>query len=330
MPRDSIFSRVKDRLDLRAIVKLEGQRPHGDYVSGRCPFHDDNVASLLVYKDGWRCKAASCPRPSGSVLDWIAVVERGILSPTTKQILEIAKEFESSDPGDLKLNLPIPDRQRRPPKYIRYSGDDLNAQVRAYHDSLDKTALLYLSDRGFNRSFIDFKRYGYDGRAITIPIWEGVPGESEVLGIRFRTIVGEGPRYWGYNSSHLYNAYLLKLACKPKCIYVVYGEFDADLLLQWNVPAVSPTNGCGSFKSEWLDDVAQFTEIVFVPDKGEELAAYTDAAKFGIFGHVQVIPTSLSGKDVTEVWQQNSAHAWRKFLTSVFLVTDFNVLTSLE
>ena len=68
---DQIKREVSLREVVEDIVNLSGDGP----FSGRCPFHDDQHASLSVYPTSsgiwrWKCHALSCGR-GGSVIDWV-------------------------------------------------------------------------------------------------------------------------------------------------------------------------------------------------------------------------------------------------------------------
>ncbi len=69
---------IKRLIDLREVVRETVElRPSGRNFSGRCPFHDDQRASLSVYLKGeywkWRCHGP-CDK-GGSVIDWVMATD---------------------------------------------------------------------------------------------------------------------------------------------------------------------------------------------------------------------------------------------------------------
>lgn len=313
---ENLFERVKSRLDLRQIVRLEGQNSHGDYISGICPFHPDNEPSLLVYKDGWRCMAESCPHPYGSVLDWIARMERGITNPTGGDIRDVALELDGDKFAVNALHIHEPEKRKRRLGKRRYrlpKKESLGSMVRDLHANLKPRAWDYLiKERGFTEEFIGFYMFGWTGTAVSIPVWEGVPGASDVLTIRYRNVAGTGPRYFGtmgINMPMLFNAFVVDwlryLTPWNGPLYVMFGETDAALATQEAIPTVSPTNGCRAFDPAWVAGLGRV--VTFVPDKGEEDAAYKAARDVGLMGEVQHLRDDipgLHGKDFTEMYMQ--------------------------
>ena len=303
----SVFRAAKELYDLRQVVHLGQQQDHGRYLTGVCPFHSDEKPSLLVFRDGWQCMAAGCPRPHGSVLDWIAY-ERGLANPTSGDLYRIAKELVGDRDTRLLLEIDRDGEEAElevPPPSVPLSG----IVVRRYHSLLDSEAMAYLSGRGFCREFVDWNLWGWDGSAIVLPIWRGWPGDSEVIALRFRNLHSE-PRYMGlkfHNEAALFNSWVVEVASRlsiPR-VYCMFGEFDAALAVQAGIPAVSPTNGCRAFDRVWLGSYKG--DVVFVPDVGEEDEAYSYAGELGLSGEVMQFPDWAVGhdpvrKDFTDIY----------------------------
>lgn len=313
----SIIEEAKSMLDLRTMVSLPKQRDCGKYLIACCPFHEDSHPSLIVYKDGWRCLSSNCSRPKGSALDWIAYV-MGITNPTGSDIYDIAVEIAAcktmsftSSGRSHEISHELLRKSRKPKRKKRLPVLDPDIAIK-YFKLHDKKSRQYLHDRGFSGKAINFFKFGLAGDAISIPVWEGLPGKSKLLSMRFRNLHDE-PRYYGqrgYNKAELFNKFVIDILLRLKdeslikvseTLYVFFGEFDAALALsQFGIPAVSPTNGCNTIKSEWFDGL---DDIIFIPDHGEEQQARVAAAKIGVRAKVGKLPyTKAIGKDFTEQW----------------------------
>lgn len=297
---NKVIQKAKSVLDMRTLVSLDKQRTVRNYVTGSCPFHEDNNPSFIVYKDGWHCYSAKCPRPQGSVLDWIAHL-RGNDNPTGKDIYELAKEFGGS--GSKRSIIVLPGTHHsKPVKKIRQNPDFSYRSPVQHH-------LKYLIDRGFSEEFVEFYKLGSKNNSVAIPIWSGLPRVSKLKGVRFRNLNNYGPRYYGiegYNEPMLVNSWVIKWLQQDQKRYsrylplhVFYGEFDALLACQLGIPAVSPTNGCKSFDPMWVRNLDM--PIVFYPDLGEESAAIADAQAIGFRASVKPF-AYFEGKDFTEIY----------------------------
>jgi len=306
---DNIFELAKSMVDLRTIVDIDDMKSHGEYYSGRCPFHDDQHSSFLVYKDGWVCLAASCKKQRGSILDWMAYKE-GNLNPSGKDLYEIARKIT----GDVKrMELGgspkyLPPKRKVPPKKEGMPKVILDQSVaHRYHKLLNVEALAYFESRGFTEEFVRANYWGWTGASIVLPVWDGLPGKSLLVGLRFRNIHDPEIGYYGvseHNYPVLFGRWVVHYACEhteevPQ-IYVFFGELDSALALQFGIPAVSPTAGCRSFDPSWV--VGYEGDIIFVPDrtKGEEQFAMRSASRIGLRGLVKVLPESYEGKDFNE------------------------------
>ncbi len=288
-------------IDLRTIITLEKQSSYRMYNNGCCPFHDDQQPSFIVYPDHFFCMSTSCGA-RGNIFNWYAYKIFGdvnlklrghdftkvldeILGSPTKQIDNRSKSIEEDEPIDL------------------------NILAISYHNNLQAfpRRFNYFLSRGFTAKTVNEQQWGWDGKNYTIPVWSGMASSSKVMSIRLRSaVVGKNQRYSGirdYNQQILYNTeallYAKSLCRKDVCLFCFYGELDAALAWQDNLIAVSPTNGALSFVSSWVDGYKG--DVIFLPDKGEEQAAYMDAGAFGSRGWVLHLPYTNDTKDYGEL-----------------------------
>lgn len=297
------MSNVKERIaqakqvDLRDVIELADRRLYGNYVAGRCPFHDDskNDPSFLVYPDHFVCLSTNC-EVTGDIFTWYhwrlyQLTDR----PRGQTFFAILDAILGQTLPVLTGNDVVPSPED--------DDIDLVALARVYHHALMKAPdrLTYFFSRGLRLQTVQEQWLGWDGRHYVLPVWEGRPGASDVVSLRLRrAAVQAGPRYSGikgHNEQVLYNRYALAAAIDDEVdtVVVFYGEFDALLAWQDGFYAVSPTNGALAVLAKWFDGYSG--NVIYVPDLHEEHAAYSDAKVFGLRGWVGSIPKKI--KDYT-------------------------------
>ena len=277
---------IKAGTDLRTVIHLEKAKRAGKAMTGRCPFpdHPDRNPSFAVYRDGYKC--FSCGR-TGTLFDWLGF-KHG-LNPARKsdyvKILAIAsgekptgpapkrRKREEEVPAEEKRTIPVSTAER-------------------FHANLDHQHRVYYFNRGLSAHTVNRELLGWTGDKYVIPVWEGIPRESEVLQLRLRASRSDQIRYSGvagFNLATVYNRQAL--LTDSTYVIVFFGEFDALLAFQFGLNAVSPTNGARSFKKEWVDTFfRKFTDVYVVPDKGEEEEGERIERFFGSRAHMVILP----------------------------------------
>lgn len=121
-----------------------------------------------------------------------------------------------------------------------------------FHRFLPDDVRDYLKGRGIPATLIETKLIGWNGEAISIPIFGREPGE--ILGFRYAKSpidLGdspamlsdlEKPEVYGWET----------LTKKPRRIVICEGEFDRLILEANGFPAVTSTAGACSFLREWV------------------------------------------------------------------------------
>jgi hypothetical protein len=162
----------------------------------------------------------------------------------------------------------------------------------------------FLATRGLNKRVVERARLGYDGRAVTIPIYD----------VRTRELVNLRRRYWPNPpaSGGKYRG----LAGRPATVYpwlppgsliLVAGEFDALALLSNGLPGISVTTGAATrWRQEW-NWIAKGRRIavIYDADPREQEQARDRAAELRRAGAdawlVRLTKAGLSnGEDVTD------------------------------
>ena len=289
-------------IDLRNIITLDKQSSYREYKSGCCPFHEDKMPSFVVYPDHFFCMSTNCGA-KGNIFSWYAYKMFGDVSLKLRgQMFIRVLDDILGQPISISEPAPVIEDDDEPV--------DLNELASSYHDNLliYPRRLNYFLSRGFTAKTVHEQRWGWDGKNYTIPVWSGIAATSKVLSIRLRSacLDRDSIRYSGirgYNQQTLYNTeallYAKSLHRKDVCLFCFYGELDAALAWQDGLIAVSPTNGALSFIAGWL--AGYVGDVVFVPDKNEDHAAYMDAEAFGSRGWVHHLPYTDCAKDYGEL-----------------------------
>jgi DNA primase catalytic core len=150
MPRipDNEIERLKDEVSVERLVEASGVelKKAGKDMLGRCPFHDDAEASLVVTpaKNLWHCFGCQV---GGGPIDWV-MKSRGVSFRHAVELLKADPSLAAGQAGAVKRatvrSLPAP---------VAFDADDralLNQTIDYYHQRLQATteAAAYLKARG--------------------------------------------------------------------------------------------------------------------------------------------------------------------------------------
>ena len=160
---DAELEQIKRDTDLVALVQTAGVelRRHGANLVGRCRFHDDQTASLIVTpsKNLWHCMGAC--QAGGSVIDWVMRAER----VSFRHAVEWLRARAGSAPASALAPIAASAKDAE-------SIDDtalLRDVLEFYHETLKTSpeAIAYLETRGLNAvDLIDHFRLGYANRTL--------------------------------------------------------------------------------------------------------------------------------------------------------------------
>jgi len=253
----------------------------GDEMRCICPFHDDTKPSMNINRNTglWNC-LAGCG--GGNVLTFIARKHNNI---------------STKDAGSILKALAHP---------INVSVSQL-----AYTLQQNKSAMSFLTDkRGLSADIIKKYKLGYNGDRITIPTYiDGVlvnvkyykSGASLKFFSHFED-VGDKKRV-AYGDAKLY-----PVVPADDEIYLFEGEMDALLALSLGLPALTNSNGAGTWFPEWSHYLRNKTVYVcYDNDKaGKEGSVKVARALMGFAKSVKVvdlfvnIPEAEKGEDFTD------------------------------
>ena len=127
------------------------------------------------------------------------------------------------------------------------------------------------------------------GTCYSIPVIE----DGVLVNVRLRLGSPSAPasRYRPYDSgrgTHLFNCDVLTE--KVKGVVVVAGEIKAEVLHLFDIPAVSPTAGCGHWRPEWCERLRHCRVVYIAYDPGEEVAGMRLVEEIGKRARFVVLP----------------------------------------
>jgi DNA primase len=174
--------------------------------------------------------------------------------------------------------------------------------ARLFHDALPMRIREYLNHRGIRDAVIDAHLLGWDGRRITIPIFnrEGQLSffkrakdpDDQTPGPKMLTPAGGSAELYGWE----------RLRGEPPRIVICEGEFDRLVLEGQGIAAVTSTGGAGVFRRDWAGVFRSIPEVFICFDRD-------DAGRMGalrvasLIAHARLVelPEAVGeGGDVTD------------------------------
>jgi hypothetical protein len=248
---------------------------HGRYFSCNCVYHDDSSPSMMVYENGFNCKACGA---WGS----LEKLQNKLIGRMPVRVDTVSKYPKS------------PPWQTWETKY----GDWETLASHAYGRAKQASFLWnYVTNRGISQFTIDKEMIGWVDRWITLPVFDAngdfvdliVRGTSDSQ-IRY----GIRPRV--DNDTHLYAHW--KAILDADKVYVCFGIFDRLTLTQCGIPAATGISG-KTVNAQLLKDLRK--PIYIIPDFREEEDARQLAAQLGWRGHVLDVQYPDGCKDMNDI-----------------------------
>jgi DNA primase len=184
---DTDLQRLKDEISVQRLIEASGVelKKLGKDIAGKCPFHADDTASLVITpsKNLWHCFGCQV---GGGVVDWVMKL-KGVSFRHAVELLKDETALSSLAAGGTH---PIKQSTVRTlPAPVSLDADDraLLLQVVGYYqqslrDSPD--ALAYLQSRGLNHpELLDTFKLGYSNRTLGLRL----PRKNRVEGAQLRS-----------------------------------------------------------------------------------------------------------------------------------------------
>lgn len=291
------------------IIGLTGTQliRRGSHYVALCPLHGEKTPSLVVYPqtDSWCC-FGGCQPKTGKRYNGGDATE--FISQFYNWSRRDAKSWIKAQLGTLP-KLPEIVVKKPEPKPV------VDEAVLYWHSLLDVCGRReYYHSRLIDDDMINREYWGWDGSRYTIPIWDGEPGYSQLLGVRRRASDENSLKYVGIKGLNDPTVWGKHYCKDERKLFCFAGEFDAALANQDGYPSFSLVNGINAFRTFpdnwpelWFPDAKQ---LIVVFDKKEEpvagqLASQWNKHKGTMQGKVYHWPPLYDFSDYTEFRQQN-------------------------
>jgi len=249
---------------------------HGKYFSCTCPFHNDSQPSLMVYEDGFNCKACG---------------ERGSLEKLQNKIRG----------GNKPSVLDTVSSSNRTPSWQTWRtkyGDWHTLAVEAYKRAQQAPFLWnYVTNRRISQTTVDKEMIGWVDRWITLPVFDE-QGDFVDLVVRGTadSQIRYGIRPRVDNDTHLYADW--DMINKSSEVYVCFGIFDRLTLTQCGLAAATGISG-KEINASLFDDIRK--RIYVIPDFREEEDAISLVSQLGWRGKLLVPDYPVGCKDLNDI-----------------------------
>lgn len=181
------LERLKSDISLVRLLESQGyqlQKAGKDYIT-RCPFHDDDTASLVISpsKNLFNCFGCGA---GGSVIDWTMKIQ-GVSFRHAVELLQ-------HDPSALVADKPVQrSRAQKLDTPFALNADDqklLNDIIDYYHQTLKQNpeALAYCDKRGINREAIDHFKLGFANRSLGYRLPPKANKDGQAIRTQLQTI----------------------------------------------------------------------------------------------------------------------------------------------
>jgi DNA primase len=176
------IERLKNEISVERLIESSGieLKKSGKDLTGKCPFHEDDTASLVVTpaKNLWHCFGCGA---AGGPIDWV-MKKNGV---SFRHAVELLREGLSSLAASPVKRTSV--RALEAP--VQFDADDqalLNQVIGYYHETLKQSpeALAYLQARGLDAAeAIEHFKLGYANRTLGLRL----PEKTRLAGADIRT-----------------------------------------------------------------------------------------------------------------------------------------------
>lgn len=217
------IERLKSEVSVERLVEASGVelKKAGKDLLGRCPFHEDATASLVVTpgKNLWHC--FGCGVGGGSI-DWV-MQKNGVSFRHAVELLREGLPVSSlaAEPGSVKRST-----VRALPAPVAFNADDqalLNQVVDYYHETLKQSpeALAYLKLRGLDHpELIERFKLGVADRTLGLRL----PQKNRVAGADIRARLQKIGIYRESGHEHFNGSLIVPVFDEAGNVVEVYGR----------------------------------------------------------------------------------------------------------
>lgn len=184
---DTDLQRLKDEISVQRLIEASGVelKKLGKDLAGKCPFHADDTASLVITpaKNLWHCFGCQI---GGGVVDWVMKI-RGVSFRHAVELLKDENALTSLAAGGSHPIKQSTVRTLPPPVSLDADDRALLLQVVSYYQQSLKDspeALAYLQSRGLaHPELLDTFKLGYSNRTLGLRL----PHKNRVEGAQIRS-----------------------------------------------------------------------------------------------------------------------------------------------
>jgi DNA primase len=184
---DTDLQRLKDEISVQRLIESSGVelKKLGKDWAGKCPFHADDTASLVITpaKNLWHCFGCQV---GGGVVDWVMKL-RGVSFRHAVELLKDESALSSLAAGGSHPIKQCTVRTLPPPVSLDADDRALLLQVMGYYQQSLKDspeAMAYLQSRGLNHpELLDTFKLGFSNRTLGLRL----PHKNRVEGAQLRS-----------------------------------------------------------------------------------------------------------------------------------------------
>jgi len=220
IPQNEI-ERLKNEVSVQRLVEAAGivlKKTGKDFI-GKCPFHEDDTASLVVTpaKNLWHCFGCGI---GGGPIDWV-IKKNGV---SFRHAVELLRDGVSSLAAGVEPVKRATVRALDAP--LALDADDqalLNQTIGYYHDTLQTSseALAYLKSRGIDSTeVIEHFKLGFANRTLGLRL----PQKNRVAGSEIRTRLQKIGIYRESGHEHFNGSLIVPVFDEQDNVQEVYGR----------------------------------------------------------------------------------------------------------
>lgn len=215
------IERLGTEISVERLVEASGIELNkaGKDLTGQCPFHKDDTASLVVTpaKNLWHCFGCGI---GGGPIDWV-IKKNGVSFRHAVELLRDGVPYLPAGAGTIKrttvrvLDAPV-----------AFDADDqalLNQTIAYYHETLKSSpeALAYLKARGIDSmEAVEHFRLGYANRTLGLRL----PGKSRIKGAEIRARLQKIGIYRASGHEHFNGSLVVPVCDEGGNVVEVYGR----------------------------------------------------------------------------------------------------------
>ncbi len=218
---DTEIERLKNEVSVERLIESSGipLQKTGKDLTGQCPFHEDDTASLVVTpaKNLWHCFGCGA---AGGPIDWV-IKKNGVSFRHAVELLRDGIPSLAAGSGAVKRTT-----VRALDAPVAFDTDDqalLNQTIGYYHETLKNSpeALAYLQARGLDHpELIARFKLGFANRTLGLRL----PEKNRVAGAEIRTRLTKIGIYRASGHEHFNGSLVIPVLDEAGNVLEVYGR----------------------------------------------------------------------------------------------------------